>query len=97
MLGDFLCAFVFFACCQATPDVAFLLVEFKYLTDLGIKGWITCFQTLLQILMNGGFGDPEFFRSFSDGGSGFNHVHSQVACPFIQCIGQINPSDAVCC
>jgi hypothetical protein len=71
--------FVFLPGGQATPDVTFPFILIQHLPDLAVQSRAAPGQAGLQILMYRGFGDSEVLRRRADGGSGFNHVHSQFA------------------
>ena len=74
---------VFFPCGQSAPDVALLFVFIHDPTDLGIELRVDFLQPLLKVLVNGGFGNPEFPGCGTDGSVVFNHVHSQLAGPLL--------------
>lgn len=96
-LGRYLYSFVFLPGGDATPDVAFLLVQVEDPADLLIQCFITLGEPLLQVLVDGGFGDMKVFGGGADGSAGLNDVHSQLAGSLLYGIGHVYPSDAVCC
>ena len=81
---------------HAAPDVPLLLVDIQNLPDLKIQCIIVLLQPLGQVLMHRGFGDTEMPGGSPDGGTGFNHVHSQFTGPFLHWFCHRLPSDAVC-
>jgi len=89
-------ALVFSFCCHSAPDVAFLFVYIQYLTHLQVQGFVDMQQTVRQILMYGGFGNPKMPGSGTDRCAGFNHVHSQCTGSLLNGICHRLPSDAVC-
>ena len=82
---------------HTAPDMAFLLVDFQDAPYLSVQRGIAFAQPLLQILVNGGFGDAKVACGGPDGGAGLDHVHSKSAGPFFNSVQHGFPSDAVCC
>ncbi len=80
---------------QAAPDVPLLLILVQNMPDLGIQGIAAQAQLLCQCLVDGGFGNAEVPGSGSDGGTGFDHVHSQFTGSLLQLSFHRLPSDAV--
>ena len=87
--------FVFPSGGHAAPYVALGLVPLEKLTDLGIEGRGGPRQQVAQVLVNGGFGDPELKGGGTDGPAAFDHVHSQLSGPFFFVIGHSDTSQAV--
>ena len=92
-----LCAFVFFASGEAAADVALAFIQIQNLPDLGIQLRIAAGQAILQILMDGGFGDAKVVCSGADCGAGFDDVHSQSTGSLVNGVYHVAPSVAVCC
>jgi hypothetical protein len=59
--------------------VALLLIYIQHLPYLLVKAEIILGQALLKILMYRGFGYAEVGCGGTDGGTGLDHVHSQLA------------------
>ena len=73
----FLCfALVFSPGGLTAPDMPLLFVGVQHLPYLQIKLAVALGQPLLQIFVDGGFGNAEMSGGTSDGGAGFYHVHS---------------------
>ena len=64
---------------HAAPDVALLFIHIQHLSHLLIEAAIALGQALLKILMYRGFGYAEVGCGGTDGGTGLDHVHSQLA------------------
>ena len=82
--GQCLESFIFSLCCHSAPDMAFLFIDIQNLPHLQIQGVVVLLQPVGKILMYRGFGDAEVPGSRADSGTGFDHVHSQLAGPFLQ-------------
>ena len=66
-------------CCHAATDMALGFVFLHELPNLGKEGRGDPGQDLTQILVDCGFGNPEFLSGGADGAAAFDHVHSQSA------------------
>ena len=92
----FLCIFaVFFSGSQTAPDVTFLLVQIQQFSDLPIQGWVGLGQPFCQVLVHGGFGDPEALCSGTNCGTMLNHVNSQPTGSLLDGIIQSDPLPAL--
>lgn len=78
-----LCSFVFFAGGDAAPNVAFGFVFLQYLLDLQVQRAIKGRQTILNVLVNGGFADAELPGRAPDCCLIFNDVQGQLAGPLL--------------
>ena len=70
---------VFVPGCLTAPDMAFPFVDFQYLSDLFKQPWVTPWQALGQVLVDGGFGNSEMLGSGADRRTRLDHVHSHFA------------------
>ena len=61
-----------------------LFVQIQNLPYLQIQGVVVLFQPVGKILMYRGFGDAEVLGGGSDGGAGFDYVHSQLTGPILR-------------
>ena len=84
--------FVFSPGGHSAADVPLRLVQLQNLPNLYIQRLVYLRQPLGQILVYGGFGNMESLRGGSDGGSGLNHVCSQIAGPLLDRISHKRPS-----
>ena len=90
-------SFVFLPGGHSAPDMPLLFIQVQYLPHLSIKSGIILRKTLLQVLMDGGFGDAKVFCGSADSCAVFDDVHSQFAGSLLDGIYHGIPSDAVCC
>lgn len=75
------------------PLLLVLVQNFPYLQ---IKPVVILLQPLRKVLVYCGFGNSELLGGSPYSGSGFDHVHSQLAGPFSHVVFHMVPSDAVC-
>ena len=73
----FLCfALVFSPGGLTAPDMPLLFVCVQHLPHLQIKSAVALWQPLLQVFVDGGLGNAKMPGGTSDGGAGFDPVHS---------------------
>ena len=90
------CSLIFSSGGKASADMPFLLVQVENLAYLYIQGMVILIQTLGQVLMYRGLGNAEVTGRSPDGGTGFDHVHSQFTGSLVQAIFHSAPLHAVC-
>ena len=73
-----------------------LFIDVQHLPDLLVKPFVALGQSLLKILMYGGFGYTTMLGRRAHCRTRFDHVHSQFADAFLHSICHNLPSDAVC-
>ena len=87
--------FVFSPGGHTAPDVALGTVPVQKLPDLSIEGRGCPGQHVAQILVDCGFGDPEFHGDGAHGSAGLDHVHSDLTGSCIVCVCHTIPPGCV--
>lgn len=80
---------------HAAPDVPFLFVFVQNFPNLKIQRIIALPQPFGQLFVDGRLGYAKPLGGRPDGGTGFNHVHSQFTGALLHCLFHGIPSDAV--